>query len=75
MLQTRAIFNFLFNTYFLSASTKCHFVAFFESSQSETYKSSYTGAVCKKVVQEGYGTINLKTKSEKTIFDNFEVEV
>ena len=34
-----------------------------------------TGAVCKKVVQEGYGTINLKTKSEKTIFDNFEVEV
>ena len=43
-------------------------LAFFESSQLETYKSGYTGAVCKKVVQEGYGTINLKTKSEKTIF-------
>lgn len=34
----------------------------------ETYKSGYTGAVCKKVVQEGYGTINLKTKSEKNNF-------
>ena len=40
----------------------------FESLQSETYKSGYTGAVWKKVVQEGYGTINLKTKSEKNNF-------